>query len=152
METAAEKNLTHVDLQKYMGKWYVIAAIPTEFDKEWNYMNEIYTLKKDGKVEMETTYFPEGSTKQGIEKAKGFPDKESKNVKWKVQYVWPFKSDYLIEDVDAEYTHAIVGHPEKKFLYIMNRTGRMDEETYIRLLTHCGKKGYDLTKLRKIPQ
>ena len=145
-------NVSKVDLTRYQGKWYVIACIPTKFDKEWNYVTETYSINKKGNIDIETTYFEDGSTKQGTVMSKGFPDKDSKNVKWKVQFVWPFKSDYLVEELSNDYSHVVVGHPEKKFLYIMNRAGRMSEETYISLLTSCGKKGYDLTKLRKVPQ
>jgi apolipoprotein D and lipocalin family protein len=152
MYSSTAPHVDSVDLQKYAGKWYVIASIPTQFDKEWNYITETYTLKKDGKIDIETTYFEDGSTKQSTVNSKGFPDKESRNVKWKVQFVWPFKTDYLVEELSSDYSSVVVGHPEKKFLYIMNRTGRMNEEEYIQLLTECGKKGYDLTKLRKIPQ
>jgi apolipoprotein D and lipocalin family protein len=152
MPTTAPHKVQTVDLTKYSGKWYVIACIPTQFDKEWNYITETYTLNKNGRVDIETNYFEEGKTTQSTMNSKGFPDKESKNVKWKVQFVWPFKSDYQIEEIASDYSYAVVGHPEKKFLYIMNRSGRMTEEKYIELLTVCGKKGYDLTKLRKVPQ
>src|SRR5688572_4856193 len=91
MSTIAVPSVSSVDLHKYAGKWYVIASIPTNFDKEWNYITETYSLNKNGKVDIETNYIEEGKTKGGIVKAKGFPDKKSHNVKWKVQFVWPFK-------------------------------------------------------------
>jgi apolipoprotein D and lipocalin family protein len=152
MNSTVANSVQSVDLNKYAGKWYVIACIPTQFDKEWNYTTETYIVNKSGKIDIETSYFEEGKNVQKTVNSKGFPDKESNNVKWKVQFVWPFKSDYLVEELAPDYSHVVVGHPEKKFLYIMNRTGRMTEETYIEVLTLCGKKGYDLTKLRKVPQ
>ena len=152
MNTGAVHKVTQVDLQRYSGKWYVIASIPTQFDKEWNYITETYTIAKNGKIDIETTYFEEGKNTQSSVSSKGFPDKDSNNVKWKVQFVWPFKSDYLIEELAADYSYAVVGHPEKKFLYIMSRSGKIQEDTFIQILTECGKKGYDLTQLRKVPQ
>lgn len=152
MIKTAAKNVTAVDLKKYSGKWYVIACIPTEFDKSRNYICEEYKVLKGGKVEIETSYFEDNSRTQSFSSATGFPEKESNYVRWKVQYVWPFKSDYLIEELAADYSFAVVGHPQRKFLYIMNRTGRMAEATFIELLTLCGKKGYDLTRLRKVSQ
>jgi apolipoprotein D and lipocalin family protein len=145
-------SVTAVDLKKYAGKWYVVACIPTEFDKSRNYICEDYKLVKGGKVEIETSYFEDNSRVQSFSSAIAFPNKESNNVRWKVQYVWPFKSDYVVEELAADYSYAVVGHPQKKFLYIMNRTGRMSEDTFIELLTVCGKRGYDLTRLRKVAQ
>lgn len=149
---ATKPSVTAVDLEKYSGKWYVLACIPTEYDKSRNYICEQYKVSRSGKIEIETSYFEDGTSNQSVATAVGFPEKESNNVKWKVQYVWPFKSDYLIEELDNDYSHAVVGHPQRKFLYIMNRTGRMSEDLFIDLLTRCGRKGYDLTRLRKVPQ
>ncbi len=145
-------SVSTVDLKKYAGKWYVVACIPTEFDKARNYICEDYKLVKGGKIAIETSYFEDNSRIQSFSSAIGFPDKESNNVRWKVQYVWPFKSDYLVEELAEDYSYAVVGHPQRKFLYIMNRSGRMPETTFIELLTLCGKKGYDLTRLRKVAQ
>lgn len=145
-------SVTAVDLKKYAGKWYVVACIPTEFDKSRNYICEDYKLVKGGKIAIETSYFEDNSRVQSFSSAIGFPDKEFNYVRWKVQYVWPFKSDYVVEELADDYSYAVVGHPQRKFLYIMNRSGRMPENVFIDLLTLCGKKGYDLTKLRKVAQ
>src|SRR6188768_1191882 len=99
MPTTAPHKVQTVDLSKYAGKWYVIACIPTQFDKEWNYITKTYVLNKSGRIDIETNYFEEGKNTQSTMNSKGFPDKESNNVKWKVQFVWPFKSDYQIEEI-----------------------------------------------------
>ena len=152
MINALESKVTSVDLKKYAGKWYVVACIPTEFDKSRNYICEDYRLVKGGKVEIETSYFEDNSRIESVSSAIAFPDKTSHYVRWKVQYVRPFKSDYVVEELAEDYSYAVVGHPERKSLYIMNRSGRMHESTFIDLLTLCGKKGYDLTQLRKVAQ
>lgn len=148
----AQNNETEVNLNRFCGKWFVIASIPTRFDKSWDYVTESYSLASDNKIAVFTTYVKPGSQKVHSVKSKGFPAKNSGNRHWKVQFVWPFKADYLIEILADDYSYTVGGHPKKKFLYIMNRSGQMDDELYERLLAQCNKNGYDLKKLRKIKQ
>lgn len=148
----AQNQPESIDLAKFSGKWYVIGVIPTRFDKNWNYVTETYTLNKKGTIDIYTTYIKIGETKTESVKSKGFPNKAKNNVMWKVQFVWPFRADYLIEEVDKNYIYTVVGHPKKKFLYIMNRTGKMDEALYNALAKKYADKGYDISKLRKLLQ
>jgi apolipoprotein D and lipocalin family protein len=85
-------------------------------------------------------------------KSKGFPNKTTNNLTWKVQFVWPFKADYLIEELADDYSYVVVGHPKKKFLYIMNRTGKINEIKYNETLKRYQQKGYDISKLKKLNQ
>ncbi len=149
---------TTVDLEKYSGKWYVIACIPTEIDAHWNYVTETYTLKKTGKIRIYTTYIKQNkpgsdkTPKQKSVRSKGFPQKGTNNFKWKVQFVWPFKVKYEIEEVAQDYSYTVVGHPEKKFLYIMSRQKTMDDELYKTLVKRYKENGYDMAQMIKIPQ
>lgn len=146
------KPVQSVDLDKYSGKWYVIATIPTRLDKGWNYTTESYSVRQDGNIDVFTTYIKEKDTETSILTSKGFPDAKTNNVSWKVQFVWPFKADYLIEELPDDYSYVVVGHPKKKFLYIMSRKNKMSNELYISIVERCIKKGYDIGKLRKVLQ
>ncbi len=153
METGvAQKRVTHVDLEKYSGKWYVIACIPTRFDKNWEYIAETYSISKKGRVSIYTTYKKNRHPQEKSVRSTGFPVKGSHNIHWKVQFIWPFKADYLIEELDEEYTCVVVGHPKKKFLYIMNRTGLINPLQYEGILDRAVKRGYTLSELRKVNQ
>lgn len=146
------QNVTTVNLDKYSGKWFVIAAIPTRFDKNWDYVTESYALNTKGTIDIFTTYVKPGSTEVKNFTSKGFPNREKNNVSWKVQFFWPFKADYLIEELADDYSYVVVGHPKHKILYIMNRTGKMSEEQYNMLVERSHKKGYDISKLQKVKQ
>lgn len=146
------QDVKNVDLNRYAGKWYVIACIPTRFDKSWNYVSETYTLNEKGHVEIFTRYKKGDHHAENSLRSKGFPIASSHNVEWKVQFVWPFKAGYLIEELDPEYTYVVVGHPKKKFLYIMNRSGKINPLQYEQILDRAAKKGYNLSELRKVDQ
>lgn len=150
--SAAQNTVKEVDLQKYSGKWHVIASIPTRFDKDWNYCTETYTLNKKGRIDIYTTYIKNGETKQKAVTSKGFPIAKTGNIKWKVQFVWPFRADYLVEELASDYSYVVVGHPKRKYLYIMDRTGRMSNELYLAIVERCRQKGYDMSKLNKLSQ
>jgi len=148
----SQDKVSSVDLQKYSGKWFVVALIPTSFDKNWDYTTESYTLNSKGKIDILTTYRKKGEEKERSVKSNGFPIKETANVSWKVQFLWPFKADYLIEELSPDYTYVVVGHPKKKFLYIMNRSGKMADIQYDEIVKRCREKGYDLNKLKIVNQ
>jgi apolipoprotein D and lipocalin family protein len=148
----SQTKVTHVDLQKYSGKWYVIASIPTKFDKEWTYVTESYTVNQKGNVDIFTTYKKDNAIIEKSFKSKGFPIATSNNMQWKVQIIWPFKANYLVEELADDYTHVVVGHPKQKFLYIMNRTGKMGNIQYEEIVKRMMDKGYDISLLNKIDQ
>ena len=150
--TMAQQQVKNIDLNAYSGKWYVIAAIPTSFDKNWQYVTETYIVNAKGNIDIYTTYKKGDHPEEKSVGSKGFPVKGSHNIHWKVQFVWPFKADYVIEEIDHGYTYVVVGHPKKKFLYIMNRSGKLNSIQYEQILDRAVKKGYNLADLRKIDQ
>lgn len=149
---SSQTKVTSVDLEKYSGKWYVIGLIPTSYDKNWEYTTESYTVNKKGKIDIFTTYRKKDDDKDRSVKSKGFPNKETSNVAWKVQFVWPFRADYLVEELGPDYTYVVVGHPKKKFLYIMNRGGKMGDIQYNEIVGRFKARGYDMSKLQKVKQ
>lgn len=146
------KEARTLDLNKYSGKWYVIACIPTRFDKKWEYITESYHLNSRGTIDIFTTYKKGSDTTERSVTSKGYLVKGKHNMKWKVQFIWPFRADYLVEELPEDYSYVVVGHPKKKFLYIMNRSGLMSAHREREIIESCREKGYDVTKLRKVKQ
>jgi apolipoprotein D and lipocalin family protein len=151
-EIIPTEEVSSIDLDKYAGKWFVIASIPTIFDRSWNFITESYTLDNDGNIDVHTTFARQKKSRTYTIGAKAFPDKRSNNFKWKVQFVWPFTKDYVIEEIAPDYSYAVVGHPKKEFLYIMSRNAVMDEETLNEIISRCKGKGYQVSRIRRIPQ
>jgi apolipoprotein D and lipocalin family protein len=90
--------------------------------------------------------------KLAVSAGRGYPVPGTGNSQLKVRFVWPFKSDYWIIALDEQYRYAMVGHPDKKYLWIMSRTPRMDEDVYQSLLNRALAKGYNVERLRRIDQ
>jgi apolipoprotein D and lipocalin family protein len=92
----------------------------------------------------------DGKMKQAKGKAK-VVDKNS-NAKLKVTFFWPFYGDYWIIKLGNNYDYAVVGTPNRKYLWILSRTPQMDDELYSQLIEYAKSKGFDVNKLIKTLQ
>ena len=139
-----------VDLEKYLGKWYEIAAFPQSFQKGCSCTSAVYGLRPDGNIEVTNTCVKEGKIKKAIGKAV-VKDKKT-NAKLSVQFFWPFSGKYWIIALAPDYSYAVVGHPNRDYLWILSRKPVMDDQTYRMLLVQVAEKGFDIRKLVKTDQ
>ena len=135
----------HVDIQRYMGKWYEIASFPQRFQKGCTCTVAEYTLNDNGTVKVDNSCTAYGKGKQSIGIAK-VTDKET-NAKLKVSFFRPFWGKYWIIDLADDYSYAVVGHPNRKYLWILCRTPQMDKAVYESILERVQAKGFDTTML-----
>ncbi|MCC6412540.1 MAG: lipocalin family protein [Saprospiraceae bacterium] len=138
-----------VDLNKYAGKWYEIASFPQRFQKGCTGTTAEYTLSDKGYVIVENRCNKDSiNGKESYIKGKAFVDKNSGNAKLKVQFFWPLKGKYWIIDLADDYSYAVVGHPNRKYLWILSRTSTMNETTYQQILSRIRAHGYDVSKIK----
>ena len=140
----------HVELEKYLGKWYEIAHLPAKFQEGCNETTATYTLSKDGSISVLNQSIKNGKMKQAKGKAK-VVDKNS-NAKLKVTFFWPFYGDYWIIKLGNDYDYSVVGTPNRKYLWILSRTPQMDDKLYSQLIEYVKSKGFDVNKLIKTLQ
>jgi apolipoprotein D and lipocalin family protein len=140
------KTVSSVDLKKYSGTWYEIASFPQRFQKGCEFTTAVYTPTDKGYVTVENRCNRNG--KESYIKGKAFVDKNSGNAKLKVQFFWPFKGKYWIIDLAEDYSYAVVSHPNKKYLWILSRKPKLDEQVYNSIITRLKEKGFDLNELK----
>lgn len=146
-----------VDLARFMGRWYVLAHIPIDnfLASEADAYNAVeeYELAADGTIPTTFT-FRAGSFDGPAKKftPTGFVHDERTNTEWRMQFLWPFKSAYLILYLDENYEKTIIGVPDRSHAWIMARTPDLPEGEYERLVDELQRLGYDLTGLREVPQ
>ncbi len=143
-----------VDVQKYLGNWYEIALLPNSFEEGCNCTTAEYSII-DATTLRVINRCRKDSVNGEIDEAKGkaFIVEGSHNAKLRVQFFWPFRGDYWIIDLDKEnYQYAVVGTPSRKYLWILSRSPKMDEQLYNSLIEKCKAKGFDVTKLQKTVQ
>jgi len=142
-----------VDLQKYLGTWYEIATIPQRFQKGCVGVTAEYKLRPDGDITVVNTC-RQGSLDGKVRTVRGkawVVDKKT-NAKLRVRFFWPFSGAYWIIGLDADYRWAIVGHPDRTYLWILSREPQMDDALYKELLRLIADKGYHLAKIKRTLQ
>jgi len=74
------------------------------------------------------------------------------NAEWKVRFLWPFTSTYLVLELDPDYRWAVVGTPGRGLLWILARDRQLPAATYAAILERIRAQGYDPAQLAKVPQ
>jgi len=147
------QTVTYVDLKKYAGKWYEIASFPQRFQKGCTSTTATYTLTDKDYVVVENNCNKDSvDGKESSVKGKAFVEANSGNAKLMVQFFWPFKGKYWIIDLADDYSYAVVGHPNRKYLWILSRTAKMDENLYQQIITRIKEKGFDISKIKLTTQ
>lgn len=147
------ETVPNVDLKKYAGKWYEIASFPQRFQKDCNCTTAEYTLSNKGFVIVENRCNKDSiHGKLSYIKGKAFVEENSGNAKLKVQFFWPFKGKYWIIDLADDYSYAVVGHPNRKYLWILSRTATMNDSTYQQIVSRIKEKGFDISKIKLTKQ
>jgi len=136
-----------VDIMSYAGKWYSLYSIPTFMDRHWRRTVETYIIHPDAYYAVITTYNVLGREKRELLRSKLFVVRGSGNARMKAQFVWPFKVDYWIIELASDYSYVVVGHPEKKYLFIMARKPHMEQQLLEQITERCAAKGYDTARL-----
>jgi apolipoprotein D and lipocalin family protein len=143
----------HVDLDRFMGDWYVIASIPTYIERDaWNAI-ESYKLDPDGTIATTFTFNAGGyDGPERLYTPRGFVVDRTSNAVWGMQFVWPIKADYRISYLSDDYSQTVVAREARDYVWIMARSPQLSEADYARLTDFVAAMGYDLSKLRKVPQ
>ena len=131
----------------------MIANIPTFIEKGAHNAVESYRLAADGTIETTFTFRAggfDGELKRYT--PRGFVQDRTTNAVWGMQFIWPVKADYRIAYLSADYTQTVIGREKRDYVWIMARTPQMPETDYQRILKFLAGQGYDVSRIRKVPQ
>lgn len=147
------KTVDKVDIKRFMGAWYVIACIPTFIETEAYNGLETYALNPDSTVDTVFT-FNKGGFDGPLKRynPRGFIVDTVNNSTWGMQFIWPIKAEYLITHLNEDYTRTVIGRNKRDYVWIMARTPQIPESDYQVLVKELEGQGYDIGKLRKVPQ
>lgn len=143
-----------LDLKRYAGTWYEIARFQHSFEKDLVGVTATYKLRQDGKIDVINAGYKntlEGKYKEADGVAKR-PDPNEPG-KLKVSFFLFFYAEYNVLALDTtNYQYALIGSSTPDYLWILSRTPSMDESTYNMLVQEAKTRGYDVSKLFKVPQ
>jgi len=140
--------VTYVDLDKYSGLWYEIAKIPNSFQDHCAYGTTAeYKIEPDGDIIVINKCYDKEGALDIAEGVANIVDKIT-NAKLEVSFVSffgirPFWGDYWIIGLGEDYEYAIVGHPERKYGWILSRTPSITDEKMEEIWSIIIEQGYN---------
>lgn len=143
----------HVDLPRFMGKWYLIAAIPTVFERDACNAVETYTLQPDGNI-LTTFRFNKHAADGPLKQIRstGYVRPGTGGAVWGVQIFWPVKAQYIVAWLKPDYSEMIVARDARDYTWVFARTPAVTAAEWASLRTQVAALGYNTSRLRKIPQ
>ncbi|HVY82744.1 MAG TPA: lipocalin family protein [Steroidobacteraceae bacterium] len=148
------KAVPYVDLPRYMGGWFVIANIPTSREKDCVDSIEGYAMRPDGRIDNKFAC-RDGSfsapMKRRVSTIATVYDTQS-NAEWRVPLYRVLNVKYVVVDLDPNYRWAVVGHPSRRYGWILSRSRTLPDETYAGIMQRLAEQGYDTRKFQKVPQ
>jgi len=147
------ETVAYVDLERFMGDWYVIANIPTFVEKGAHNAVETYTLDDDGSIATTFVFRKDGfDGKRKEHNPRGFVTDTQSNAVWGMRFIWPIKADYRIVYLKEDYSQTVIARNKRDYVWIMAREPKIDDTDYEALVRMIGDMGYDVTKIQKVPQ
>ncbi len=156
---APVRPVENLDLARYLGRWYEVARLPNRFQQRcMGNVTATYGRRDDGRIDVRNTC----TTAEGMIESRGvarLADRSGPPSTLEVRFapailsifpaVW---GDYWVLDIAADYSTAVVGSPDRQYLWLLSRTPRVDQETYARMVDAARSQGFDVDALARTPQ
>jgi apolipoprotein D and lipocalin family protein len=142
-----------VDLDRYFGKWWIIANIPY-FAERGNVDAYVeYHRRPDGQIADIYVSRPGSFSAEPIRReGRAYVVEGHNNALWRVTFLWPIYVSYPILYVDPDYQVALIGYPDRSLGWVFSRKPVMDDATYQSLLARFAAQGYDISQFVRVPQ
>jgi lipocalin len=148
MNTATVNEL---DLNRYLGTWYEIARFDHRFERGLVGATATYSMRDDGKIKV-VNQGRKNVLDGKLSIAEGKAKLTDEPGKLKVSFFWIFYADYFVLELDKEYQWALIGSSSAKYLWILSRTPKLDDNVKNMILQKAEKRGYYTTKLIWVEQ
>lgn len=142
------RTVEHVDLERYMGLWYEIAALPNFFQRHCvRDTTADYALRGDGLVSVTNRCIDADDEVDAAEGVARLAD-QAGNARLEVSFVSLFGNqlfwgDYWIVGLGRDHDYALVGTPSRRWGWILAREPRPSPERIESWLEHFRAQGYD---------
>ena len=142
-----------VDIARYVGRWFEIARLPNFFQKSCSGdVTATYTVRPDGKINVLNQCRTEKGSMKSANGTARIASKTEPNTKLKVTCFWTISGNNRIIELDPNYEWAVIGEPNRDYLWILSRQPQMDPALYESILERIRKQGYDTQRLLRTKQ
>lgn len=139
--------VNQVDLERYAGTWFEIARLPNTFEQDLKCVTATYTVLDDGRVGVTNEGVNERTGESEIAEGKARVKDENEPGQLRVVFFWPFGGDYFIIELDNDYRFALVGAPNREYLWILAREKQLDEPVLLPLVERAKALGFPIEQL-----
>lgn len=142
-----------VDLDRFCGRWHEVARLPNCFQRSCVQSQAFYTQCGDGTIGVVNTC----TTARGrCRRIEGWaePVPGSGNARLRVRFeglaaLAPVarEGNYWVIALDEEYRSAMVGTPDRRFLWFLSRAPSLDPDVFRALKARARCLGFDVDQL-----
>ncbi len=140
-----------IDLQAFMGTWYVVARIPNALERGHMASRDVYTLQPDGKIAVHYVYRtgPREPEKVLDIVATVLPD--TGNRVWRMRFFKIVPTRQRILEVAPDGSWALLDSPGRDLAWIFSRKPSMSDAQYLELRGRLREHGVDIDKVWRVP-
>ena len=135
-----------VDLERYLGTWYEIARYEHFFEKDCKNVSANYSIMDEETIKVinKCTKIQTNEKKEAMGRAYAI---DETNSKLKVSFFRPFYGDYWVLILDENYEYAVVGTPNREYLWILARDKKLPLKIQNDILEKLPSLGFVISKL-----
>lgn len=142
----------YVDLDRYMGRWYLIANIPYFAERGNVAVYVEYSKRDDGLIDDRYTaregFDQPTFTKEGMIEITA----PMTNAEGRITFLPPIWQDYAVIYLDKEYRYSLVAHPSRDYCWLFSREPSMPNDVYHAMVATARDNGFDPDRILKVPQ
>lgn len=140
-----------VDLDRFMGRWYVVACIPTPFARGAYDAVKSYRLADDGSIETTFRFRRRGHhARARTVRMRGIVEDRENNAVWRMRLFGVLLAEYRILAVGPDYRHAVVGRSRRDYAWIMSRTAGIGYRDFFASVRLLREQGYETGRLQRV--
>jgi len=145
-----------IELSRFMGRWYVVAAIPTFVDR--GAVNSIEDYVWNGRRQrIDVNFSMRASLDAPLREyaQHAYVANGASGTRWSLNpkaggVYLPLGLSYLVVHCADDYSSCIVGGPDRSFVYVMARTPGLPQPTLDALLDRAEAAGYERAKIERV--
>lgn len=148
----AAESTAPFDLERYMGRWYVIANIPYFPERGKVATYDEYKLRPDGRIDNIFGFKKSFDKKEKQWNALATVKPNTGNRKWTIKFFGLLNADYEILEIAPDYSWVMIGHPKRDMGWVMARDANMDAVLYATLMKKFENYDYKTASFKRVPQ
>lgn len=146
-------SVSFVDIDAFMGRWYVIATTPGV--RHRNSQNALKDMEQldDGTIQIQSYMLtgdeePEWRMFEGSARIRNIRT----NAEWEISFNWPVRNNFRILYLSEDYDLVLMGDERRNNIRVLSREPRIPDHRFSDMMIQAQNLGYDISRIRKVPQ